>query len=69
MRQAVGQFWRVTKAVLWSFVGVRSRSEFDKDVQQIHPFHMIAAGLVFAVLFVLGLLALVRWVVAQPIAL
>ncbi len=62
-------FLRTVKAVLWSFVGLRSRSEFNKDVAQLNPIHLIAVGLVLAVLFVLGLLALVNWVVSQPTAL
>jgi len=62
-------FLRTVKAVLWSFIGLRSRSEFNKDVAQLNPTHLIAAGLVLAVLFVLGLLALVSWVVRQPITL
>ena len=60
---------RTVKAVLWSFIGLRSRDEYNKDMTQLNPIHLIAVGLVLAVLFVLGLLALVNWVVRQPIAL
>jgi len=52
--------------VLWSFIGMRSRKEFNQDMVQINPIHLIAAGLLLAVLFVLGLLALVNWVVQLP---
>jgi hypothetical protein len=62
-------FLRTVKAVLWSFIGLRSRAEFNKDVAQLNPIHLIAVGLVLALLFVLGLLALVKWVVSQPITL
>ena len=61
--------WRTVKAVLWSFIGLRSRAEFNKDVAQLNPIHLIAVGLVLALLFVLGLLALVNWVVSQPVTL
>ena len=64
--QRSGAWWRTVKAVLWSFVGLRSRQEFNKDMAQINPIHLIVAGLVLAVLFVLGLLALVNWVVQLP---
>jgi len=64
--QRKGAFLRTVKAVLWSFIGLRSRAEFNKDVAQLNPIHLIVAGLVLAVLFVLGLLALVNWVVSQP---
>ncbi len=57
---------RTFKAVLWSFIGLRSRQEFNQDMAQINPIHLIAAGLLLAVLFVLGLLALVNWVVQLP---
>jgi hypothetical protein len=67
--QRAGAFWRTVKAVLWSFIGLRSRAEFNKDVAQLNPIHLIVVGLVLALLFVLGLLALVQWVVSQPVAL
>lgn len=67
--QRAGAFWRTVKAVLWSFIGLRSRTEFNKDVAQLNPIHLIVVGLVLALLFVLGLLALVQWVVSQPVAL
>ena len=61
-----GAWLRTLKAVLWSFIGLRSRQEFNKDMAQINPIHLITAGLLLAVLFVLGLLALVHWVVQLP---
>ncbi|MEN9889158.1 MAG: hypothetical protein RL559_1195 [Pseudomonadota bacterium] len=64
--QRPGSLLRTVKAVLWSFIGLRSRSEFQKDVAQLNPIHLIAVGLVLALLFVLGLLALVNWVAQQP---
>jgi len=67
--QRKGAFFRTIKAVLWSFIGLRSRAEFNKDVAQLNPIHLIVVGLLLALLFVLGLLALVNWVVSQPVAL
>lgn len=64
--QRRGAWLRTVKAVLWSFIGLRSRQEFNKDVAQLNPLHLIAAGLVLALMFVLGLLALVNWVVQLP---
>lgn len=61
--------WRTIKAVLWSFIGLRSRAEFNKDLAQLNPIHLIAVGLVLAIVFVLGLVALVNWVVSQPVTL
>ena len=64
-----GSLLRTVKAVLWSFIGLRSRAEFNKDLAQLNPIHLIAVGLVLAIVFVLGLVALVNWVVSQPVTL
>lgn len=48
------------KAVFWSFFGVRRRSDYEADTQRLKPQHVIAAGLVSAVVFVLILFAIVK---------
>jgi hypothetical protein len=54
---------RTVQAVIWSFVGLRSRQEFEKDTQQLNPIHVVIAGFVGVVVFI-GILALmVHWVV------
>ncbi len=53
---------RAFKAVFWGFLGVRRRSEYEADTQRLKPQHVIAAGLVGAVLFVLVLLGIVKLV-------
>ena len=50
------------KAVFWSFFGVRRRSEYEADTQRLKPQHVIAAGIVSAVVFVLLLFAVVKLV-------
>ena len=57
---------RTIQAVLWSFLGVRKNAEYQKDTERLNPFLLIAVGLVVALIFVLGLMALVNWVVVQP---
>jgi hypothetical protein len=52
--------------VLWSFVGLRKGSDYQQDLEKLNPFHIIGVGIGAALLFVLGLIALVNWVVAQP---
>jgi hypothetical protein len=59
-------FLRAVMAVLWSFAGLRSRKASEMDAVQLTPFQLIVTGLVMALLLVLGLLALVHWVVQQP---
>jgi len=55
--------WRTFKAVAWSFVGLRARSEFEQDVQKLNPLHIIAVALVGVFIFVGALVGLVNWVV------
>ena len=48
-------FGATVKAVLWSFFGVRKRSAYEEDTQKLNPVHVIIAGIIAAVLFVLAL--------------
>ncbi len=63
-----GSFGQTLRAVGWSFFGVRKSSEHERDVQQLNPVHVIAAGIVATALFVVGLIVLIRWVVASGVA-
>jgi len=58
-------FVATVKAVMWSFFGVRKKSAYEEDTQKLNPVHVIIAGIIAAVLFVLALLMLVKWVVAK----
>ncbi len=53
------------KAVAWSFVGLRRRSDLDRDVASLNPLHVVAVGFVGVFLFVVSLIVLVKWVVAK----
>jgi Protein of unknown function (DUF2970) len=53
------------KAVAWSFLGIRSAKGYRDDLATVNPLHVVAVGLVGALLFVLGLIATVHWVVAK----
>jgi len=55
-------FLRLLKAVFWSFFGVRRRSDLENDAS-LNPLHLIAAGVIGAVLFIIVLLVVVRAVV------
>ena len=54
---------RTVKTVLWSFIGIRKKSEYEEDLGKANPFHIIAVALVVVALFVAGLITLVHWVV------
>jgi hypothetical protein len=53
------------KAVLWSFVGLRRKSDFDQDTGKLNPIHVIVAGLLGVALFIGVLVVIVRIVVAR----
>ena len=56
-------FGATMKAVLWSFFGVRKKSDYEKDAQQLNPVHVIIAGLLAALIFVATLILIVKSVV------
>lgn len=66
--QRRGSFTRSMKAVAWSFFGIRKASGYEKDITQLNPMHVVIAGVLGAVLFVLGLVALVNWVLSSGVA-
>jgi hypothetical protein len=71
LRSAVarkGSFARTAKAVAWSFFGVRKGRDHEQDMAQLNPVHVIIAGVVGAVLFVLALVLLVNFVIGSGVA-
>jgi len=54
---------RTIQAVLWSFLGIRKTSEYQKDVAELNPLVVIATGIVMAIVFVVTLIVLVHWIV------
>ena len=48
----------------WGLLGIRKRSEYQQDLSQVSPFHVVVAGLVALVLLIVVLLLIVKWVVA-----
>ena len=57
-----GSFLRTVKAVLWSFIGLRSRSDYEKDVEELNPLHIVIVGLLAVGFFVGSLILLATWV-------
>ncbi|MCS6809765.1 MAG: DUF2970 domain-containing protein [Tepidimonas sp.] len=53
------------RAVLWSFLGLRRRADFERDVQRLNPIAVMATAVVLTVLFVVLLMLIVHWVVAS----
>ncbi|MGH6623984.1 MAG: DUF2970 domain-containing protein [Burkholderiaceae bacterium] len=62
-RKRNASFFTTLRAVLWSFFGVRRRSEYEKDAARLNPVHVIIVGIIAAAMFVMTLLLIVRAVV------
>ena len=60
-----GSIFRTVKAVMWSFVGLRARGDYEQDVAQLNPLHILVVGLVGIFVFVGGLILLATWVVGK----
>ncbi|WP_144629756.1 DUF2970 domain-containing protein [Bordetella genomosp. 13] len=58
-------FLQTMRAVLWAFLGVRRGAGYQDDAARLNPVHVIIAGVLAAALFVIGLVSIVRWVVAS----
>ena len=63
--QRKASIFRTLKAVMWSFVGLRSRGGYEQDVAQLNPVHIVIAGLVSVFVFVGSLILLATWVVGK----
>ena len=71
LKQAVqrkGSFQQTMRAVAWSFFGVRKSSDYEKDVSQLNPVHVVIAGVIGAALFIVLLLVVVNWVLDSGVA-
>jgi diacylglycerol kinase len=63
-----GSFLQTLRAVGWSFFGVRKSAEYEKDVHQLNPLHVVVAAVVAAAVFIGILVALVKWVLSSGVA-
>jgi len=64
-RAPAAAFWRSIRMVSWAFLGIRKGSESQEDMARVHPLHIIAVGIGLAIIFVVGLIVLVQWVVGR----
>jgi hypothetical protein len=63
-----GSFLGTLRAVAWSFLGIRKGKGYEQDVSQLNPVHVIVAGVIGAVVFVLLLVVLVKWIIGSGVA-
>jgi len=58
-------FGATLKAVMWSFLGIRKKSDYEQDAAKLNPIHVVIAGVIAAISFVVTLLLIVKWVLAK----
>jgi hypothetical protein len=71
LRRAVqrkGSFLGTLKAVVWSFMGIRRGADYENDLNQLNPVHLVIAGLLAAAVFIGSLVLLVKWVIGSGVA-
>lgn len=57
--------WNTLKAVLWGFLGIRSKKGYENDQQKLKLQHIIAVGIFCALVFVVSLVFFVRMLTAR----
>ena len=61
-------FLQTMQAVAWSFFGVRKSRDYERDLSQLNPVHLVIAGVIGAAIFIGVLLVIVNWVLASGVA-
>lgn len=59
----MGKLLRTIKIILWAFFGIRKREEFNEDIKIINPITLIFVGIFLTLLFIIGLMLLIKYVV------
>ena len=58
-------FLATVSAVLGAFIGIRKRSAYERDAAQFKARHLIVAGVIGGIVFVVTMVMLARFVVSQ----
>lgn len=58
-------FVATLKAVLWSFLGIRKKSDHEQDTAHLNPVHVVIAGVIGAMIFIATLVIIVKSVVGK----
>ncbi|MBS0433442.1 MAG: DUF2970 domain-containing protein [Proteobacteria bacterium] len=66
--QRKGSFVQTMRAVAWSFFGVRKSRDYEHDVAQLNPVHVIIAGVIGAAVLIGVLVLVVNWIIASGVA-
>ena len=58
-------FIQILKAIAWAMFGVRKGTGYQEDIEKLNPVHLVVAGLLFGVLFVVSLVTIVGLVLSS----
>lgn len=58
-------FFQTLKAISWAMFGVRKGTGYEEDIAKLNPVHLVVAGLLFGVIFVVSLVLLVKVAIAS----
>lgn len=58
-------FLATVSAVFGAFIGIRKRSAYERDATQFKAKHLIVAGVIGGIVFVVSIAMLARFVVSQ----
>ncbi len=64
-KRRTSSFLYSLKAVLWSFVGLRRKSDFETDAEKIKPLHIVIAALIGLACFIGLLITVVKFAVEK----
>lgn len=57
-------FFQTLKAVAWGFFGVRKGKGYQQDISSLNPVHLVLAGVIAAIVFVVGLVLIAGWLIS-----
>lgn len=63
--QRKSSFLHSVKLVAWSFLGIRSNKGYRDDFAKVNPLHVVLIGIIGALMLVVGLISLAKWVVGN----
>lgn len=63
-KTANASVWQIAKAVIFAFMGIRKKSDLENDAATLKPAQVIIGGIIGGLLFVIGVLLLVKLVLS-----
>lgn len=57
-------FFQTVKAVAWGMFGVRKGKGHTQDIATLNPVYLIIAGIIAAIVLVVGLIKIAGWLVS-----